>query len=95
MEIACAPVCRDCQFDEDGKWRQPPNGVKLSDELVYLAAKYLPAKQRGNLFPIDFDKNDLVRSLRVPGPPAPLAWGLWPSIGSALTQSSRGLLMSQ
>lgn len=43
--------------------------MKLSDELVYLASKFLSVKARGARYQADFDKNGLVRAGRIPEDP--------------------------
>lgn len=49
-ERALIPLCVEVKFDVEGVWEGPPDGVKLSDELVYLASKFLPTKVRGNRY---------------------------------------------
>ncbi|KAJ5436368.1 hypothetical protein N7445_007253 [Penicillium cf. griseofulvum] len=61
-------------LNSDNEWVQPPNGVKLSDEGVYLATKFMNAKDCGRQYPIDFDQNGHVQATRIPEDPAPLAW---------------------
>jgi hypothetical protein len=52
-------------YDGQGNWVQP--SVKLSDEGVYLATKFMPAVERGRKYPIDFDQNGHIRATRTPG----------------------------
>lgn len=52
----------------------PPNGVKLSDEGVYIVSKNMTAVERGIRYPIDFNRNGYVRARRIPEDPAPLAY---------------------
>ena len=72
--MAEAPLCIQSETDENGEWIPPPRGVKLSDEGVYLATKNRSTVERGERFPIDFDKNGHVRATRIPEDPAPLRW---------------------
>lgn len=52
----------------------PPAYTRLSDELVYLATKFLTHKVRGKNYPYDFlDQGDIRRS-RVPSGVGPLVW---------------------
>lgn len=52
----------------------PPPYTRLSDELVYLATKFLTTKVRGKDYPYDFlDKGD-IRPDRVPSGVGPLVW---------------------
>jgi hypothetical protein len=40
----------------------------------YLATEFLPANERGNRYPVDFDMNGHIRATRTPEDPAPLAF---------------------
>ncbi|KAF9250005.1 hypothetical protein DTO013E5_7093 [Penicillium roqueforti] len=73
-EMAEAPLCIQNEIDKNGEWVPPPRGVKLSDEGVYLAVKNMSAVERGERFPVDFDKNGHVRATCIPEDPAPLGW---------------------
>ncbi|KAJ5095803.1 hypothetical protein NUU61_005159 [Penicillium alfredii] len=52
----------------------PPTNTRLSDELVYLATKFINAKARGEHYPYDFTANGEIRTSRVPSGPAPILW---------------------
>lgn len=52
----------------------PPRYTRLSDELVYLATKFLKARDRARDYPYDFhDKGD-IDPARIPSGVAPLIW---------------------
>ncbi|KAI2766355.1 hypothetical protein CBS147339_7233 [Penicillium roqueforti] len=87
-EMAEAPLCIENQIDQNGEWVPPPRGVKLSDEGVYLAAKNMTAVERGQRFPVDFDKNGHVRATRIPEDPAPLGW----AHGLPMIMVARGII---
>ncbi|CAI7608258.1 unnamed protein product [Penicillium palitans] len=66
---ACAPLPTVVEWDEDGKWVPPPTGVRLSDELAYIATKTdMSNKTLKRTYPFDFDGN----ASRTPEDPAPL-----------------------
>lgn len=52
----------------------PPRSTRLSDELVYLATKFLRAKDRGKLYPYDFFPQGDIRPERVPSDPCPIVF---------------------
>lgn len=52
----------------------PPAFTRLSDELVYLATKFLPVATRGKHYPYDFMKNGDIRLERVPSGVSPIVW---------------------
>ncbi|KAJ5808701.1 hypothetical protein N7474_009970 [Penicillium riverlandense] len=58
----------------DNKPDFPPANTRLSDELVYLAVKYIPAKARGSYWPYDFTVQGDIRTNRVPSGPPVIVW---------------------
>lgn len=52
----------------------PPANTRLSDELVYLATKFLRAAVRGKDYPYDFLPNGDIRPERVPSGVGPIVW---------------------
>lgn len=52
----------------------PPAFTRLSDELVYLATKFLTVATRGKHYPYDFMKNGDIRRERVPSGVSPIVW---------------------
>lgn len=61
------------EWDEDGKWVPPPTGVRLSDELAYIATKSdMSNKTLKQTYPFDFDGNGMIKASRTPEDPAPL-----------------------
>ncbi|KAJ5944685.1 hypothetical protein N7516_004853 [Penicillium verrucosum] len=65
----------DVQFNEEsGQWDFPPPNNRLSDELVYLATKFMNARHRARLYPYDFDPMGHINPQRVSSGPAPIIW---------------------
>lgn len=52
----------------------PPNFTRLSDELVYLATKFLKASERAAKYPYDFNDRGDIREQRVPSGVSPIVW---------------------
>ncbi|KAJ5426674.1 hypothetical protein N7465_001744 [Penicillium sp. CMV-2018d] len=70
---ACAPLATVVQWDNENNWIPPPAGVKLSDELAYIAAKSTMSNRTLNrMYPFDFDGNGMIKATRTPEDPAPL-----------------------
>ncbi|KAJ5522259.1 hypothetical protein N7527_006374 [Penicillium freii] len=70
---ACAPLATVVQWDNENNWIPPPAGVKLSDELAYIAAKSTMSNRTLNrMYPFDFDGNGTIKATRTPEDPAPL-----------------------
>jgi hypothetical protein len=57
-----------------GKIVWPPKFTRLSDELVYLATKFLKASDRGATYPYDFNDRGDIREQRVPSGVSPIVW---------------------
>lgn len=65
----------DLEFNEEsGQWEFPPANNRLSDELVYLAVKFMNARHRARLYPYDFDSMGHINPERVSSGPAPIIW---------------------
>jgi hypothetical protein len=60
--------------DGTGKLIWPPKFTRLSDELVYLATKFLKASERGANYPYDFNDRGDIREQRVPSGVSPIVW---------------------
>ncbi|CAL5870116.1 uncharacterized protein PFLUO_LOCUS4351 [Penicillium psychrofluorescens] len=58
----------------DNKPTFPPVNTRLSDELVYLAVKYVSAKARGSYWPYDFTAQGDIRTTRVPSGSPVVVW---------------------
>ncbi|KAJ5601968.1 hypothetical protein N7510_011502 [Penicillium lagena] len=58
----------------DNKPIFPPVNTRLSDELTYLAVKYVSAKARGSYWPYDFTVQGDIRTSRVPSGPPVIVW---------------------
>jgi hypothetical protein len=52
----------------------PPKFTRLSDELVYLATKFLKASERAAKYPYDFNDRGDIREQRVPSGVSPIVW---------------------
>lgn len=61
-------------FKEDNKPLFPPANTRLSDELVYLATKFLKTTNRSENYPYDFDHKGDINPTRIPSGPAPIIW---------------------
>lgn len=59
---------------ENGKLVWPPKFTRLSDELVYLATKFLKVSERAANYPYDFNERGDIREERVPSGVSPIAW---------------------
>ncbi|KAJ5919768.1 hypothetical protein N7454_009603 [Penicillium verhagenii] len=59
---------------DDGKRHFPPPFTRLSDELVYLATKFLKATDRGRDYPYDFLPRGDIDPERVPSGVGPIVW---------------------
>ncbi|KAJ5156221.1 hypothetical protein N7492_009024 [Penicillium capsulatum] len=59
---------------DNGKPQFPPPKTRLSDELVYLATKFLKAGERGILYPYDFLLQGDINPDRIPSDPCPIIW---------------------
>ncbi|KAJ5574360.1 uncharacterized protein N7459_008787 [Penicillium hispanicum] len=59
---------------QDGKLVFPPPNTRLSDELVYLATKFLKATERAENYPYDFLTRGDIRPERVPSGVGPIVW---------------------
>ncbi|KAJ5174940.1 uncharacterized protein N7482_000817 [Penicillium canariense] len=59
---------------ENGKPVFPPKFTRLSDELVYLATKFLKMTDRANGYPYDFNDRGDIREDRVPSGLSPIIW---------------------
>ncbi|KAF3386151.1 hypothetical protein F1880_000590 [Penicillium rolfsii] len=57
-----------------GKIVWPPKYTRLSDELVYLATKFLKAGDRAAKYPYDFNDRGDIREQRVPSGVSPIVW---------------------
>lgn len=57
-----------------GKIVWPPKFTRLSDELVYLATKFLKASDRAANYPYDFNDRGDIREQRVPSGVSPIVW---------------------
>ncbi|KAJ9481441.1 hypothetical protein VN97_g12035 [Penicillium thymicola] len=74
-EQAQLKLVLDVQFNaESGQWDFPPPNNRLSDELVYLATKFMNARHRARLYPYDFDAMGHIKPQRVSSGPAPIIW---------------------
>ncbi|KAJ5483218.1 hypothetical protein N7530_002464 [Penicillium desertorum] len=74
LNRACAPLATAVTWNNEGESVPPKQGVRLSDELVYVAAKNMSSKQLAQRYPLDFDGNGLLRATRTPQDPAPPVW---------------------
>jgi hypothetical protein len=61
-------------FDSKNKIVFPPKFTRLSDELVYLATKFLPISERATNYPYDFNERGDIREERVPSGVSPVVW---------------------
>ncbi|KAI2792666.1 hypothetical protein POX_b02706 [Penicillium oxalicum] len=61
-------------FDAKQKIIWPPKFTRLSDELVYMATKFLKASERTLKYPYDFNDRGDIREKRVPSGVSPLNW---------------------
>jgi hypothetical protein len=52
----------------------PPKFTRLSDELVYLATKFLKASERAAKYPYDFNDRGDIREQRVSSGVSPIVW---------------------
>ncbi|CEJ55801.1 hypothetical protein PMG11_02036 [Penicillium brasilianum] len=59
---------------ENGKLVWPPKFTRLSDELVYLATKFLKVTERAANYPYDFNERGDIREERVPSGVSPIVW---------------------
>lgn len=59
---------------ENGKLVWPPKFTRLSDELVYLATKFLKVTARAANYPYDFNERGDIREERVPSGVSPIVW---------------------
>ena len=59
---------------ERGKPIFPPANTRLSDELVYLATKFIKTTDRGRDYPYDFQERGDIRPDRVPSGVGPIIW---------------------
>ena len=74
-EEAQLKLVLDIEFNEEsGQWEFPPANNRLSDELVYLAVKFMNARHRARLYPYDFDAMGHINPQRVSSGPAPIIW---------------------
>ncbi|KAJ5393253.1 uncharacterized protein N7487_010894 [Penicillium crustosum] len=72
QNCACAPLATVVEWDEDGKWLPPPTGVRLSDELAYIATKSdISSKTLKQTYSFDFDGNGMIQVTYTPEDPAP------------------------
>jgi hypothetical protein len=61
-------------FDSKNKIVWPPKFTRLSDELVYLATKFLTISERATNYPYDFNERGDIREERVPSGVSPIVW---------------------
>ncbi|KAJ5208357.1 hypothetical protein N7449_002736 [Penicillium cf. viridicatum] len=74
-EEAQLKLVLDLEFNEEsGQWDFPPANNRLSDELVYLAVKFMNARHRAQQYPYDFDAMGYINPQRVSSGPAPIIW---------------------
>ncbi|KAF7529494.1 hypothetical protein PCG10_007049 [Penicillium crustosum] len=74
-EEAQLKLVLDLEFNEEsGQWEFPPANNRLSDELVYLAVKFMNSRHRARLYPYDFDAMGHINTQRVSSGPAPIIW---------------------
>lgn len=52
----------------------PPKFTRLSDELVYLATKFLKVTDRAANYPYDFNERGDIREERIPSGVSPIVW---------------------
>lgn len=65
-------VCLTVTFNSDREPIFPPANTRLSDELVYLATKFLKSRERAIAYPYDFDVKGDIDPNRIPSGVAPL-----------------------
>jgi hypothetical protein len=75
LSRAIAPLATQVIWQANGTWQAVPYGLRLSDELAYIASKNLTNKALANPYPYDFDRNGCIKlaATRIPEDPAPLA----------------------
>jgi hypothetical protein len=55
LSRAIAPLATQVIWQANGTWQAVPHGLRLSDELAYIASKNLTNKALANAYPYDFD----------------------------------------
>ncbi|GLI80973.1 hypothetical protein PoHVEF18_009341 [Penicillium ochrochloron] len=68
------PLYTKVEF-KNGQFVLPPANVALSDELVFLVdGAGVPQRQKGTMWPVDYDNNGDIRQNRVPAGKPPILW---------------------
>ncbi|KGO41343.1 hypothetical protein PEX1_018670 [Penicillium expansum] len=75
QEEAQLKLVLDVEYNEKtSEWEFPPANNRLSDELVYLAVKFMTARDRARQYSYDFDAMGHIKPERVSSGPAPIIW---------------------
>jgi hypothetical protein len=75
LNRACAPLATTVLWDDDGAWVPPPHGVRLSDELAYIAAKKPVQQAAAGTVPARFRREQAPDGLQNPPGSRPAGMG--------------------